>query len=175
MLLMIGLFALLLIVAVLTSCGTAKKITEEHSSVSRDSVRTEYIERTVFVPDTVFLEIPQQWAERETRDSLSRLENDFAWSLARITSDGLLYHSLFTKPQIIPLKFDKPITTINTSDIRISDKSDTSIETKIEYVDRELTWWQKTQIYGFYGLLVVLVIIYRRKIFSAVVGVFTQK
>lgn len=170
-------FLFLLCALLLIGCATSKKATPSVERVVeyRDSVHTEYIERTVFVPDTVFVEIPQQGAERETRDSVSKLENDYAWSVARITPDGLLFHSLFTKPQIIPVAFDKPVTTISTGDTHISDKLESNIETKVEYVERELTWWQKTQIYGFYGLLVVFLIIYRKKIFSAAVRVFTKK
>lgn len=69
---------ILFIAALLTGCATPRKATSTDSQQQRDSVRIEYRERTVFVPDTVFVEIPAQTAERTTPDSLSHLENDYA-------------------------------------------------------------------------------------------------
>lgn len=166
----------------LIGCRSHKEVlqvTETHKEQSADSVRIEYIEKIIYVPDTVYAEIPDQRAERETADSTSFLENDYAWSYARLTSEGLLYHSLFTKPQLIPISFDKPITQVTTNNSHISHNSqvDTTdkAETKIEYVEKELTWWQKTQIGGFWAAILFLIIIYRRKIFKAIVGLFTKK
>ena len=142
-------FFFLLCALLLMGCSTSKKAVPSVKTVieTRDSVHTEYIERTVLVPDTVTLEIPQQSAERETRDSVSKLENDYAWSVARITSDGLLFHSLFTKPQTVPVAFDKPVTTIATADTHISDKTESNEEKQIEYVERELTAWQNFRLW----------------------------
>ena len=67
---------ILFIAALLTGCATPRKITSTDSQQQRDSVRIEYRERTVLVPDTVLVEIPAQTAERTTPDSLSHLENE---------------------------------------------------------------------------------------------------
>lgn len=149
---------LLLIALLLTACGTPKKLT----TTQQDSTRIEIRETVIYVPDTVFVEIPAQTAERTTQDSTSHLENDYALSDARINPDGSLYHDLKTKPQEKPVPFDKPV-----------EKKD-SIIYRTQYIDREVTveverelsWWEKTQIYGFWGLVVILIIVYRKKIFA---------
>lgn len=149
---------LLLIALLLTACGTPKKLT----TTQQDSTRIEIRETVIYVPDTVFVEIPAQTAERTTQDSTSHLENDYALSDARINPDGSLYHDLKTKPQEKPVPFDKPV-----------EKKD-SIIYRTQYIDREITgeverelsWWEKTQIYGFWGLVVILIIVYRKKIFA---------
>lgn len=120
--------------------------------------------RIEYVPDTVFIEIPAQTSERETADSTSHLENDYATSDARINPDGTLYHNLKTKPQKKPVEFEKPVERKDS----VIYKTKTVTKTKIEKVPRDLTWWQKTQIYGFWVILFILVIVYRKKILSLV-------
>lgn len=149
----LGLVALLM----MTGCSPCRNIIS--SETQQDSVRVEVRERTVFVPDTVIIEIPAQTAERTTPDSLSFLENDYAESTARINPDGTLFHNLKTKPQEKPIKFDKPIQQRDSIVYR-----DRLIkQTKTIKVARELTWWQKTQIYGFWGLIVFVVLLYTIK------------
>ena len=100
----------------------------------------------------------------KTADSTSHLENDYATSDARINPDGTLYHNLKTKPQKKPVEFEKPVERKDS----VIYKTKTVTKTKIEKVPRDLTWWQKTQIYGFWVILFILVIIYRKKILSLV-------
>ena len=69
-----------------------------------------------------------------------------------------------TKPQKKPVEFEKPVERKD----RVIYKTKTVTKTKIEKVPRDLTWWQKTQIYGFWVILFILVIIYRKKILSLV-------
>lgn len=68
---------------------------------SRTVINTAYVERLRI--DTVFVQIPAQNEERQTRDSASHLENDYAQSDAVVLPDGSLRHTLFAKPQSIPL------------------------------------------------------------------------
>lgn len=175
-------YAIIVALLFLIGCRSHKdviQISETHKEESADSIRSEYIERIIFIPDTVYAEISDQRAERVTADSISFLENDYAWSYASITAEGLLYHSLFTKPQLIPVVFDKPVTLISNNNSHISQKTKADSidksETKTEYVERELTWWQKTQIGGFWAAIILLIILYRRKIFKAIVRLFTKK
>ena len=97
---------LLLFILCLTGCGTSRCLTASIDKERRDSIRVETVIK--FITDTVYLEIPAQTAQRETRDSVSHLENDYAESDARINPDGSLYHDLNTKPQKKPLEFEKP-------------------------------------------------------------------
>ena len=87
--------SLLLLIATLmcVGCASSKKAgTKEFHK--RDSIRTEVRKEIVFVPDTVYLAIPEQAAERTTRDSTSHLENDYATSDARV----YLFHVHQTLP-----------------------------------------------------------------------------
>lgn len=74
-----------------------------------DSTHTETSRSVVTVKDTIWTVIPEQRAERETRDTTSHLENDYAESRAWLTADGTLHHTLATKPQDVPHEFDRPV------------------------------------------------------------------
>lgn len=121
----------------------------------RDSVRTEVRTETVYVKDTAYIEIPQQTAESIVPDTLkSSLENDFATSDAWVTPDGMLHHTLETKPQEMPFEYDKQVERKDSTTHKTG--TNTIVETK--YVEKELTWWQQTEIYGFRVLAALLVI-----------------
>ena len=54
--------------------------------------------------DTVYIRIPAQESERETFDSVSVLESDYAVSEAQIRPDGSLRHSLRHKNTPLPVQ-----------------------------------------------------------------------
>ena len=151
---------LLLLTFIIGGCASSRRLSENVHQ--QDSVQVKVETRIEYIPDTVFIEIPTQTSERETADSISHLENDYATSDARINPDGTLYHDLKTKPQKKPVEFEKPVERKDS----IVYKTKTVTETKIEKVPRDLTWWQKTQIYGFRAAIVLLLIVYRKKILS---------
>lgn len=153
---------LLLLIFLLCGCASSRRITE--SVHQQDSEQIKIETRIEYVPDTIIIEIPAQTAERETADSLSHLENDYATSDARINPDGTLFHNLKTKPQKKPVNIERPIEYRDS----IVYKTKTVTETKIEKVPRELTWWQNTQIYGFWAAIILLLIVYRKKVLSFV-------
>lgn len=155
------LFALLL----LGACSTTRKLSSQTTN-DRDSIRIEYREKIVNVPDTVFVEIPAQTAERMTPDSTSHLENDYAESDARINPDGTLFHSLDTKQQMKPVPTEKQIEYRDSIVYRDRIKTETVTETI--YVERNLSWWEKTQIYGFWLALAVIAILCRKTLFAIV-------
>ena len=64
---------------------------------------------TVYQKDTVFLEVPKIVEKVVTKDTTSVLENNYAKSEVSI-SDGLLAHSLETKPVKQPVEVEKPLT-----------------------------------------------------------------
>ena len=143
----------------MTGCCPCRNMVAEREV--QDSVRTVYRERTVHVPDTVYLEIPLQSAERTTQDSLSHLENEFAVSDARITGEGLLFHSLETKAQRKPIVTEREIVTRDS--IVYKDRYITA--TKTVEVERRLSVFQKVQMWGFWVLaaLAVGIVILRVK------------
>lgn len=165
---------LLMAVALLmVGCRTTKNISTPAQEYKRDSVRIEYRERTVLVPDTVYFEIPRQMAERTIADSVSHLENDYASSDARLNSDGTLTHTLNSKPQLKPVPTERKIEYRDS--IIYKDRWRDKKQTVTEYVERKLSWWEQTQIYGFWAAIAIVAIIYRKKIFQAVVRLFLKK
>lgn len=145
-------------------CSPGKHLAKTQQQ--QDSTRVEVRKGIVYVPDTVYLEIPAQTAERTTRDSTSHLENDYATSDARINTDGSLYHDLKTKPQEIPKEVQTPVERNDSIVYKYKDR--TVYETVEVEVKRELTWWQKTQMYGFWVALIVIVVTYRKGIWSII-------
>lgn len=169
---------IVLTAVLLTACASSRKAATSSTDSSvqgRDSVRIEYREKTVFVPDTVFVEIPAQTAERTTPDSVSHLENDYAESNARINQDGSLFHDLKTKPQAKPVPTQKEIQYRDSIVYKDRIVKLRVTETKTVEVEKNLSWFQKTQIYGFWALLLLLAIIYRKKLFGAIVRRILKK
>lgn len=165
---------LLIAAAILmVGCRTTKSIPTQAQEYKRDSVRIEYRERTVLVPDTVYFEIPRQMAERTIADSVSHLENDYASSDARLNSDGTLTHTLNSKPQLKPVPTERKIEYRDS--IIYKDRWRDKKQTVTEYVEHKLSWWKQTQIYGFWAAIAIVAIIYRKKIFQTVVRLFLKK
>ena len=165
------LIPLLMAALLLCGCAASRHVSDSVNSEERDSVRVETV--TIYVPDTVFVEIPAQTAERETRDSVSNLENDYATSEARINPDGSLYHDLKTKPQKKPVEFQKPVERRDSIVNRERVRTETVTET-VE-VPRQLTWFQKTSIYGFWAAIIFLLIVYTIKRLKAHILKIRQK
>lgn len=145
----------LMVIFTLISCRSSKSLITQTQEYKGDSVRVEYRERTVFVPDTVFLEIPAQTAERTTRDSLSHLENEYATSDARINPDGSLFHDLRTKPQKKAIETDKKI---EKRDSIVYRDRYLKFKEKVS-VPRDLTKFQKCEIFGFWFLLAIFALV----------------
>lgn len=150
----------LLLIFLLGGCASSRRLSENVHQ--QDSVQIKVETRIEYVPDTVYIEIPAQTAERETADSTSHLENDYATSDARINPDGTLFHNLKTKPQKKPVEFEKPV---ERKDSTIY-KTKTVTEVRTVEVPRPLNWWERTQIYGFWFIVFIAVIVYRKKILS---------
>ena len=84
------------------ACGSIKQVTPTERVVTETRIET------VFQTDTVFLEVPQIVERIVTKDTVSVLENEFAKSAASV-SDGLLAHSLETKPVHKPVEVQTKI------------------------------------------------------------------
>ncbi len=132
--------------AMTLSCCPQKLLT----STQQDSIKIEVIERLVSITDTVRVEIP---IERDSQilpiDSVSYLENSVAESTASV-KNGLLSHTLNTKPVTLE-KVAEVQTIVRDSIVYKEAKITDYIE-----VPRDLTWWQETQIKGFWVLLMGL-------------------
>ncbi len=112
-------------------------------------IRTEYIQRI----DTAYVTI-EKWIQQILTDTTSTLENKYCISRAEITSAGMLYHTLETKPQQLPV----PVTT--TEKVRDS----IIFQDRYEYikepypVEKELTRWQLVRLHGFWCMMAALVL-----------------
>ena len=136
----------------LTGCCPCRQLVDV-----QDSLRVEVIERVVKIHDTVIYEVPTISDGITTTEQESHLENELAESDARINADGTLTHSLATKPQSIKIGITIP--TLRRDSV-IYRNSYRTIE-----VERDRSWWEQTQINGFWAMLAILsLIIILRKI-----------
>lgn len=121
----------ILLITLCVSCGPAR-----HASVS-DSTRVEVREVTRYIKDTLYLELPAISERTVTRDTSSRLENDYAVSEASV-SGGYLSHSLATKPARTPVETE--VREVVRDSIVFRDRL---VEVPVE-VEKPLSRWQRT-------------------------------
>ena len=95
-------FTIFLVSLLCVACASARQVTPlENTHVE---VRTE----TVFQKDTVYLELPLLVEKVQTLDTMSVLENRYVKSEAIVT-DGVLVHSLATKPVKEPVQVETKV------------------------------------------------------------------
>ena len=139
-------FILVLFSALCVACATARQ------AAPSEKIITETRIETVFQTDTVFLEVPKIVEKIVTADTVSVLENDYAMSSASV-SDGLLSHSLETKPIQQPVEVQTKIVYRDSVIFK-----DVVVYETVE-VEKELTGWQsfKMKMGGwFLGILSLL-------------------
>ena len=143
----LNILAIAIATLILSSCGAAKQAVPERSDSTRVEVRT--ITQTVH--DTAYIELPVFVERNVTKDTPSTLENPYAKSEASIT-DGLLSHSLQTKPTRQPVKIEKEI--VYRDSIVFRDRT----ETVTVEVEKELTKWQSFKMKTGGTTLAILII-----------------
>ena len=126
-------FLLFILSALCVACSVARQAAPSEKL----STRIEVV--TVFEKDTVLVEIPQIVEKVQTMDTVSFLENEFAKSSAEV-SDGILSHSLETKPVQKPVEIQKEI--VYRDSVVFRDR--TVVET-VE-VEKPLSGWQQFKI-----------------------------
>jgi hypothetical protein len=154
-------YAMILVACLLSGCAARRIV----GTTSQDSVRVEVVERVEYITDTIEVAIPYE-REAVTRDTLSHLANAYAISDAAILPDGRLFHSLETIPQLRPLSFKKPILRRDSIVFR------NFYREEVVEVERDLTWWQETQIRAFWAMFSVFCIIILWKLFRSKLGAF---
>lgn len=134
-------------VLLLPSCSLFKpRVQIVTVTETRDSI----IIRERIVHDTAKVEIPVIVEKNVTKDDSSRLENLYAISVAQV-KNGFLFHSLETKPQTIYVPVDVQVSDTTTVHEK---EQETAKETVVtEYVEKELSWWQKFRLRAFWWLL----------------------
>ena len=139
---------LVLFSALCVACATARQ------AAPSEKIITETRIETVFQTDTVFLEVPRIVEKIVTADTVSVLENEYAKSEASV-SDGLLAHSLETKPIQQPVEVQTKIVYRDSLIFK-----DVVVYETVE-VEKELTGWQtfKMKTGGFaLGIIVLLIV-----------------
>ena len=141
-------FILVLFSLLCVACGSVKQVTPTERVVTETRIET------VYKTDTVLLEIPKIIEKVVTKDTVSALENDYAKSQA-VISDGLLTHSLETKPVQKPVEVQTKI--VYRDSIIVKD----NVIVQTVEVEKELTGWQtfKMKTGGFaLGIIVLLIV-----------------
>ena len=133
------------------SCGTARKVTPTLTEREHLEIRT----RTVFVPDTVHYRLPLVELMRETRDTASHLENEYAWSDASVDRAGTLRHTLSTKPQDIPVPTESRVEyrdsiVYREKEVRVPEPYPVEVPAK-------LNAWQRFRLRSFWPLVLLTV------------------
>lgn len=150
---------LLAVVLLLSACRSQRDIVHDVTHVEiHDSIH--------YVHDTLYFDVPAQSAEVVTRDSVSQLENDYAVSIVSLNKDGTLSHQLTTKPQSVPVPFEKPVETKTQTIYK-----DREVKIPVP-VEKELSAWQKFRLQSFWVLVAValaaLGFIFRKPLYALV-------
>ena len=141
-------FILVLFSALCVACSVSRQ------AAPSERIITETRVETVFQTDTVFLEVPRIVEKIVTKDTVSVLENEYAKSEASL-SDGLLSHSLETKPVQQPVEVQTKIVYRDSVVFK-----DVVVYETVE-VEKELTGWQsfKMKMGGWVlGILIILIV-----------------
>lgn len=143
----------------LVGCKSPKEIVRDVTVIeTHDSIH--------FVHDTLFFDVPVQTAQIVTKDSASVLENDWAISHVAINKDGTLSHKLESKPQSVPVPFEKPVETKTQVIYR-------NREVKVPVpVEKQLTSWEKFRLGAFWWLMGASVVgvgvVFRKPLFTLI-------
>ena len=131
------------------ACGTIRQVTP------REQTTVEVRTNTVYVPDTVYIEIPQIVEKVQTLGTISVIDTKYAISEAQV-SNGVLAHSLEVKPVREPAIVQKQIVYKDSLVVKEVD-----VDHYIE-MPAELTAWQsfKIKLGGYaFALIIILIVV----------------
>ena len=139
----------LLLALGVVACGTVRPVT------GVDSTKVEVHTETRYVHDTAYVELPVIIEKVATLDTASTLENTYTKSEAVVTN-GILRHSLETKPISVPVKVETK--EVVRDSIVFRDR----VQTQTVEVEKKLNWWQKLKLKagGIFLLLTLIGIVY---------------
>lgn len=151
--------SLILLSAVCVACATSRQ------AAPSEKILVETRIETVYKTDTVYLEVPKIVEKIVTADTVSVLENEYAKSEASV-SEGLLAHSLETKPVKLPVEVQTQVVYRDSVIVK-----DNVIVQTVE-VEKPLTGWQSFKMamggwmLGLIIFMIVCVILYIVKPFN---------
>lgn len=134
--------AVLVIILLVLAVSCSPKIIE------RVETKIEYRDRIVH--DTATFEVPVEVEKIVTRDTVSHLENNWAKSDA-VVSEGLLHHSLESKPKIIQVPVE----------VHVTDTlwKEAQAVTETKEVEKPLSWWKSFKLDAFWWLLAAVLVL----------------
>lgn len=141
--------AVMVILSMLMLAGCSPRVVER--IVTRDTTIIEIHERIVH--DTATFHLPPIVETVTTPDTTSHLENDYAESDAT-WSNGMLTHSLRTKPQDIDVPVAIPVADTTTTHSSYNEHT----EFAIEEIEKPISAWKQTKIRAFWPLVIALVV-----------------
>ena len=137
----------LLLLLTASACSTVRQLP------STDSTKVEVRYETKTVHDTAYVELPVIVETVATLDTASVLENKYAKSAASV-SDGVLTHSLETKPVREPVSVEKQI--VYRDSLVYRDR----VQTVTVEVEKKLTAWQTIQMrLGLVAVLIIMIVV----------------
>ena len=141
-------FILLFLLFLSVACSVTRQVTPREQTTVE--IRTE----TVYVPDTVYIELPRIVEKVQTLDTISVIDTKYAVSEAQV-SNGILAHSLEVKPVREPAIVQKQIVYKDSIIVKEVD-----VDHYIE-MPAELTPWQsfKIKLGGYAFALIILLIV----------------
>lgn len=141
----------MLIALIVSGCGVRKNFPVVQV---KDSVRVEYRTELMVVRDTAWVEIPKESEKVVTIDTASFLENRFAESYA-VIADGMLFHSLETKPQKIAAPVE---TVVQVKDTIVWRDCERVVEVPVEVQKMVVPGWCRWLL--FVNISIVLCMVY---------------
>lgn len=141
----------------LASCHSSRQTIPSEPVVlnNQDSIRETTIVKTVYVPITVEVPIPQQSEAIVTAADTSHVETDLAVSDAWINDDGTLYHSIENKSVTLTAEASVPQTTTEHQVEAIKTKEIPVPQPYAVEVERKLTLMEQIKLSSWWLLLII--------------------
>ena len=153
----------------LPCCSSLKKALEKTVVVTVTETKDSIIIRDRVIHDTARVEIPVYVEKNVTKDDSSHLENPYAVSDA-VVKDGVLYHSLRTKPQTLDAPIDIHVADTTSTHEVYASRDSTATHAKIVEVEKPLSRWKSFKLGAFWwllgGLVLSLAWIFRKPILA---------
>ena len=152
----LGRFIVLCVFSVcLPCCSLLRKTSEETVVVKVTETKDSIIIRDRIIHDTARVEIPIIVERNVTKDDSSHLENQYAVSDA-VVKDGLLFHSLRTKPQTIAAPLEIHVADTTKTHDAYERRDSTATRTIIQEVDKPLSRWKSFKLGAFWWLILTI-------------------
>lgn len=139
------------------SCHSSRQAISTEPVVlnNKDSIKETTVVKTIYVPVTVEVPIPQQSESIVTSADTSRVETDIAVSEAWINEDGTLYHSIENKPVTYAAEAYVPQTTTDHNIEAIKTKEIPVPQPYAVEVERKLTLMEQIKLSSWWLLLII--------------------